>query len=264
MRSGNCVCIALYDWLADLSAPAFYDIARSFFAASNVVPDCGGIDLGGSGNSRTLKHSTIASRLKKPEYAQATSVELYHTIPNYAQLVFGWDVTVGYHADKHRDMYFCAGVELTQLGMDYMANLVERISHLTNLTYGIGYTRAFRDGPDLYALGMATNSEYSPEGMRAADRVGAWFRERIGQNRHRQGYLRDVYTLNVISQPHLEMPVHGTPLGEWIGQTPHRGTLRPLAGGAWLWRVDDAQVPCVQAQLEAAGLLIAHLGSTRR
>lgn len=264
MRAGDCVCLALYDWESNFTASDFYDVACSFFVAAGVDPDCGSLRRETQNESRTLKLSTIASRIKKPEYAQAPSVELYHTIPNYAQLVFGWDVTVGYHADDIRDMCFCAGVELTKLGIDYMANLVERISHLTNLTYGIGYTRAFRDGPDLYALGMGTNPDYSPEGRRAADRVGAWFRERIGQNRHLLGYLRDVYPLNVISQPHLDMPVNGMPLGEWIRHAADRGTLRPLAGGAWLWRIEDAQVANVQAELEAAGLLIAQLGSKRK
>lgn len=262
MRAGDCICLALYDWSTDLSAPTFYEFAVRFFSANGATPDSGGLYMGLRTYSRTLKFSTIASRIKKPEYQGATSLDLYRTIPNYAQLVFGWDVTAGFHAKEHRDMYFCVGETIAQLEMDYFANLVEELSRVTNLTYGIGYTRAFRDGPDLYALGMCTNTDYTSEGMRIADRTAAWFRERIGKNRHLQGYLRDVYPLNVISRPHLDKLVHGTPLGDWIHQTPERGILRPLAGGAWLWRIDEQQVPQIQAELERAGLLIADLGGT--
>ena len=78
-----------------------------------------------------------------------------------------------------------------------------------------------------------------------------------------QGYLRDIYPLNVLSAPHLHMPVNGVPLADWIRVSADRGTLRPLAGGAWLWRIDEPHVPAITAELEQAGLLIAALGATR-
>lgn len=264
MRVGDCTCLAFYDWSSEFSASAFYEVAVSFFSANGVEPDSGKLYVGKPTNSRILKYSTVAARIKKAEYANASYVGLYHTIPDYAQLAFGWDVTAGYHARMHRDMYFCCGVAIAQLGVDYVADVIEQISNRTTLTYGIGYSLPFQDGPDLYALGMSTGSDYTPEGNRAADRTCAWFRERIGQNRHLQGYLRDVYPLNVISQPHLDKQVQGMPLREWIIASPERGTLRPLAGGAWLWRIEENQVVPIQAELESAGMLIAELGSTRR
>lgn len=264
MRAGKCTCVALYDWSTEFTGPAFYEVAHSFFSANGITPDVGILAIGDAPSNRVLKHSTVAKRIQQPEYANASYVGLYRTVPNYAQLVFGWDVVAGFHTRTSRDMYFCCGVSVAQLGLDYMAGLIERIAGLTQLSYGIGYTLPFHAGPEIYALGMATGPDDSQQGKILADRTCAWFRERIGQNRHRQGYLRDVYPLNVVSQPHLEMPVHGMALGEWIRHAPQRGSLRPLAGGAWLWRIEDAQVASVQAELEAAGLLIAQLGSTRR
>lgn len=262
MGSGDCICLALYDWRGAISIVQFHDVAKDFFALNHVVPDVGGLSASDS-NDSTIKYSTIKQRIGHARYANASSLELYHTLPNYGQLVFGWDVTAGMHIELAKDMYFCASAQLGGTTFEELELLATQLSKMCELRYGIGYRRPFSLGPDLYALGMNTAPDYSEAGMLASDRIGAWFRERIDQNRHLQGYLRDVYPMNVLSDPHLRMPVNGVALADWIRTSADRGTLRPLAGGAWLWRVDEQHVPAITAELEQAGLLIAALGATR-
>jgi hypothetical protein len=55
MRTGDCVCLALYDWSTDITALDFYNVAVSFFSAAGAVPDSGTLHLGTSRASRTLR-----------------------------------------------------------------------------------------------------------------------------------------------------------------------------------------------------------------
>jgi hypothetical protein len=105
---------------------------------------------------------------------------------------------------------------------------------------------------------MVAGIGYSKEETVIRDRIGAWFRERMATNRHLSGYLRDVYPLNVLCETHLSQRIGGVPLGDWIGKRSARGELRPLAGGAALWRIDEENVQQVLDELAPSGLLIAY------
>lgn len=188
----------------------------------------------------------------------ADGVSLYHTLPDYAQLVFGWDVTATLDFEEDKTMVLCCDQTMAGIGLDYFEGLLDRIARHLQLCYGIGYLRPFNLGPSIYAAGMNTTSDYSDEAMAEAHRIGSWFRERIGENRHRTGHLRDVYPLNVISAPHLSQRVDGLALSDWIGRESWRGTLRTLPGEAAVWRIEEAHVERVRAELIPTGLLIAY------
>jgi hypothetical protein len=155
-------------------------------------------------------------------------------------------------------MVFAADRELAGFDLGHFEPMLERMASIVELKYGFGYRRSFEFGPDVYALGMGAGLGYSDADIAERDRIGAWFRERMHDNRHRIGYLREVYPLNVISAPHLEQRIDGLALADWIAAEPNRGSLRQLAGGAMLWWIDDADADSVRAQLIPTGLLIAY------
>jgi hypothetical protein len=159
-------------------------------------------------------------------------------------------------------MVFCCDQSIGGVDLSYFEQLLEGIAQTVRIPYGIGYLRSFEFGPSFYAAGMVTGIGYSKEEMAEADRIGAWFRERMAQNRHLSGYLRDVYPLNVISDKHLSQRVGGVRLADWIGRSSARGTLRQLPGGATLWRIDEANVEGVRNTLAPTGLLIAYPGES--
>lgn len=258
IRDHWCVSIALYDWDGALDMKKFCELARSFFAANKVTPDVG--RLTSKGRARNANTSQTVERLLNQDVlGNADCLELFHTIPDYAQLIFGWDVLTEVLHLNGRTAYFGCDQSLANIHLDYFEELVDQLSQSIRLRYGIGYVKQFEFGPGNYAHGMVSGLGYSREDMAKGDRIGAWFRERLDNSRHLTGYLRDVYPLNVISEPHLSQRVEGRALADWIGQSPARGTLRGLPGGASLWRIDEANIDGVRTVLIKAGLLIAYL-----
>jgi hypothetical protein len=123
--------------------------------------------------------------------------------------------------------------------------------------YGIGYQRPFAKGPALYAYGMSAGLGYSGTDRIEMNRIGAWMRERMAQNRHKNGMLRDIYSLNLLTQTHLDQEVERHSLHEWIEETQERGQLVDLGNKQWIWRLPDALIDNVRSSLRSAGLIIA-------
>ena len=206
-----CVSIALYDWDGAIDLKKFSEFASSFFAANKVSPDVAHLtSKGRDRNANTSK--TVERLLKQDVLANADCLELLHTIPDYAQLIFGWDVQTEVLNVNGRTIYFGCDKALAGIDLEFLEEVIGQFSQIVQLRYGIGYVKQFEFGPCVYAHGMVSGLGYSREDLIKADRIGAWFRERMAGNRHLAGLLRDVYPLNVISEPHLQQRVAGLPL----------------------------------------------------
>lgn len=75
--------------------------------------------------------------------------------------------------------------------------------------------------------------------------------------RLRNGMIRDVYEVNIVSDDHLMMEVGGQPLRRWIADATYRGTAENSHYG-WLWRVKEGDVDRVREELRESGLLIVN------
>jgi hypothetical protein len=251
-------CLALYDWVGEIDTVQFHEWALKFFAANGVLPDiCGISKVDGKDSNRSYKR--LEKRLRAEPLSSVDGLELCHMLPGHFDLVFGCDVSASLIDVGGKMMTFCCDQTIRGIELNFFEPLLERIGTTVALQYGSGYLRLRESGPSAYASGMAAGMGYSTEELAEADRIATWFYERPGKKRHLMGLLRDVYPLNVISEPHLEQRVEGLPLADWIRQSPSRGTLRSLPRGAWLWRIDEANIESVRASLADAGLLIAYL-----
>jgi hypothetical protein len=76
--------------------------------------------------------------------------------------------------------------------------------------------------------------------------------------RFRDGWLRDVFSLNWLNEIQLSMPVYGQPLRDWIAATPDRGALIPVSwNGYSKWEVPVENVDNIRRDLDPTGLLLA-------
>lgn len=243
MRVGLCNCLALYDWRGEISAARFHDIALTVFHANGVAPDTGAC----SSDEHDLRtYAELFSNLPN----ERRGISLYHTLPDYNQLVFGWDLIATLDTVDSRQMIFCYPQDSAGIGLTFLAGIVRTLAQELQLTYGIGYQRDFDLGPDLYAYGLVTGLEYGPEDMAEGDRIAAWMHEQMDRNRHLTGLLRDVYPINVLSRPHVERPIAGQAFGQWIETAPDRGRLEPLANDAWLWTVPEERLLPVRTEIK--------------
>jgi hypothetical protein len=249
MRSGLCNCLAIYDWIGEISPVRFHEIAKAMFDANGVSPEVGSVS---HGENALRKYPEVLSVLA----SSCTEVDLYHTISGYKQLVFGWDVFASLNTVKDKTMLLCFAQNLENLDLEYFEGVLRTLAEEIDLKYGVGYQRDFELGPDMYAHGMITGLRYSSKDMAEKDRISMWMHERSGANRHLHGYLRDVYPLNILSSCHLSRQVGNVSLARWIDQNPDRGYLSELSTSAWLWKVPQSCLGEVQAQLRYAGCTI--------
>ncbi len=252
-----CTSIALYDWEGDLDVRDFHAIALSFFELSSVAPNDACITR--SNKEIAGSPEKIAKLLAAETQSAQTELCLYHLPPKAKEFMVDWDVMAeSMYAQGSKDIFLGCDWTLANVDLKLCLPLFHAFARHIKLRYGIGFHRTFRLGPAPYALGIITGLDYSDK---EADRIGSWFKEQMNRNRHLQGYLRDVYPLNVLSAPHLAQPVAGVPLGQWIAASPERGTLTSLPNDAWLWLVEEQHIDIVRSELIAAGLLIAYLQS---
>ena len=87
-------------------------------------------------------------------------------------------------------------------------------------------------------------------------RITNWRNHCYRGNRPSQGYMRDLYSLNVLSGQHIRREVQGLSLLEWISSSERRGVISEF-GTKWLWRIPDSYVFEVQKLLEQANMLLA-------
>lgn len=112
-------------------------------------------------------------------------------------------------------------------------------------------------------LAYTTGLIYSPNvrqwgghTLRDKERVTNWSNHCYRGHRASEGYLRDVYPVNLISLEHTEMHVGSVKLGGWIGADPARGSLSRL-NGKFLWEIGCKNIRSVQRELDKAEILLA-------
>jgi hypothetical protein len=132
---------------------------------------------------------------------------------------------------------------------------------MANWRYGIGYSHPSDRGPGEYAMGMLAHSgPVVPRSPRLEDsgahkdRVMCWLDEMRGKRakkRHLQGWFRDVYPVNLLSESHVKVPVEGNT----VLLDSHLGTFEQLER-LWLWEVPQETIPQARQVLIDAGVLI--------
>ncbi len=252
MRTGICHCLALYDWKSDIDTKSFCDIAINVFHDNNKLPNLIKYESadGNRHSSRSLK------RICKQTSAAHGTIQMYHTIEGYSQLIFGWNLNACKIDSDMRIITLGFGEFLSNLTLSYISRFVDSFASLSEFAYGMCYSRSFNLGPDLYAYGMITGQERTADEKLDEDRITAWLHDRINEKRHLKGYLRDVYPMNILSEKHLLREVDGQLLPEWIASDTARGTIRKIGIANWLWTVPNESLPNMQAILRSRGLTI--------
>ena len=77
--------------------------------------------------------------------------------------------------------------------------------------------------------------------------------------RYKPYMIRDVYRLNFLSSEHLNAPVAGTTLQQWIKADSKHGTLENMTPDFYSWSVDEQHIGHIKEGLKPHNILIAHL-----
>jgi hypothetical protein len=243
----NADCVAVFDWDTPADLTSWLEWALRCFTTANIQPD-----IVSCGVTAQKSKKVSIEEAKKVVHGRVCDVGLYATRPGYKQLVFGWRMTADLNMTKGR-----TAILAWEAGLLDSIEIAKQMAGIFGPVYGIGFQRPFAKGPALYAYGMSAGLGYSGTDRIEMNRIGAWMRERMAQNRHKNGMLRDVYPLNLLTQVHLDQEVERHSLHDWIKETQERGQLVDLGNKQWIWRLPDASVENVRSSLRSGGLIIA-------
>jgi len=249
-RQGDCCCLALYGWSRPIDLAKWGDFALSFFEAVGIQPDTGA--LGGE-SRQVVDIDRVLTRLRKSDFSTKNGVSLYTTIPNLPDskpMLFRWSAFADVSASPNQFMLFCFAADEKSLGA--FERLLPQLLEVVTPKYGIGYVRDFKKGPDLFAYGMTSGLGYSDAEMEEKDRIAAWFHQTPEE---RTARLRDIFPMNILSRPLLNLPVNGATLQNWIDRAPERGTLTEIKNDVWLWKVESENIPANRTKLIAQELI---------
>lgn len=251
MRQGICNCLVLYDWKNVISPEDFHTVAIDLFKDQGILPTLCSI-INEQGNEKECDYIDNLNHVRDAK----NGFELYHTIDKYKQIAFGWDVMTSMTHLGGKTLTLCWSQSLAGLPIEWVCHAARRLCILSDMSYGIGYQRDFRLGPDLYAYGMVSGLKHTADDIAAADRIGAWFRERLNEKRHLAGMLRDIYPYNILSDAHLSQRMNGISLKDWIKRDHANGRLSPITRNNWLWEIDCRSIEDIRKAARDNGLVI--------
>lgn len=258
-RQGNCTAIALYDLdKENINFKGLFELFEDCFVRHGLIP------LRGSANAddiKTKKTSTFKYTKKTLETRNFENITgfwfgaygLIHTDDEFDAL---FSLYLDVEKKSHFNFYFHHDV--LQYDQSEIEGLIIDISQYLKAGYGIVYNRDFNKGPGLYAMGIITGlDDRIPEEDIEEERIACWWRAyNFEDSDYKLGLLRDIYPMNLLSEPHLSQPVFETHLQNWIESSPDHGELKKLTDTLWEWWVPEDKIEFVRETLKPTGLLL--------
>jgi hypothetical protein len=235
------------DWLdAMVRFFAAHDIpVREFEVLDNSVCRTGRYSFG-----------AIKDQLNAAIEGKLRSLHLFAHRERTSDLVFNWQGSAVIKFVENLNYCFLGLTADSGLSLRDLFRAAYEVNRpVTSWGYGIGYVHPAKRGPSMYATGILGQSGPPDPDFDTQDyerKVSLWFKELIFKRRHLQGWFRDVYPVNLLSEAHVATPLPG---GQTL-QTAGLGTLTPLDDNLWMWEVPDEQMATARSALIEAGRII--------
>ena len=109
-------------------------------------------------------------------------------------------------------------------------------------------------GPDSYLLGVTVHGR-SERTAHEGENNSAWRWSRHERREKNIYLLRNVYPINFLSRPYLDLPIGGRTLEETIRSDARYGQLEPLNEHAMAWRPVVEHIPALREELFRTGVI---------
>lgn len=181
--------------------------------------------------STSLDKSLLSFRASQRKLAEAGfDAEAFNVYCVPEEL--GKDLASGFHAFfQCCRVSFSFSVSDDLLSDAAMDGLCEEFARLCLPVYGLRLVLPFAD--DLEAMGL----------------------EFIDSKYHLGGFVRKIYSWNVLNRFHLNRRIGEIAFAEWVSAEPGRGTLRPYMHDSWLWKVPEDNIVNLQNPLREADFI---------
>ena len=151
-------------------------------------------------------------------------------------------------------LLLCWDDQLDSFQKEKLNAFVKDLTKFTKPAYGYAYQMEFHYGPSFYPFGVIVNGGKSLEEREKITCWGNAYSYESGS--YRTGHLRDIYPMNLLSEPHLNQQVFDTNLQNWIESSPDHGELKKLTETLWEWWVPEDKIEPVRDALKPTGILL--------
>lgn len=142
---------------------------------------------------------------------------------------------------------------------DYLLGIVHRAIGGSNFASAEMFRFPWMFSPSAYFAGITYDHSVKQLGgptFEDGERIANWSNHCYRGLRPSDGYMRDVYPINILTDKHLRRQVGGHTLREWIADDPRRGKIEQF-DRKFLWQIPDDQLVAVQSALDANRLFLS-------
>jgi hypothetical protein len=224
--------MVLHGWPERFPVENLLPLIERYFALANVEPQEGDVQGIAPPNHKGYSMRTVRKRIASKVIHGLTSLSAYHFIdreykPSHDYLV-GCNMTYDDELAQFVNAVSPAN-ERYALALNFLRDILEFVTPC----YGYSLEMLLGEDPGLFSVGaFAATNEIEAETF-------AWQHASmamLGGYAHKQGRMRHIFAINVLSRPHMEAPVDGKTFGEWV-KGPNRGTIEQWKEGVWVWQV---------------------------
>jgi hypothetical protein len=244
-------CIYL-DELREFDAEHAWSVALAIFVSCGAEPARVSYTQDGD-DGRSVKPATFTRRL---DGLRADSVSVASAAIDEISQIYVAPTYVGVDLGAGRSALFFYSDNLPNHSLTHWAesDLLQSVGY--SAAYAFDYALPFSPSAYFWGLGYAPNLRKFGE-ITSTDgaRLECWRDNQRRGLRPSDGYMRDLYQQNLLSEVHLSKEVEGMPLAEWI-QERDAGKLEPV-GSRWLWSLEPEEIHRCRFVLNQAGFLLS-------
>jgi hypothetical protein len=251
--------IAFHDWREPFNIEAWAECGLHFFHLVGAKPNAVTY-WQGEGRTRRVSASYLSKVIQKKDVRSIGIHELMAPFDDLGDCRTEASFSIPTRARTSIFTYKSSAIDIS-----LFSKIIRKFAECAKVTYGYAYLRPVSLGPAMYAYNLSFGLNPRIESERVEQQeMAVWGRERldmivqktVAPFRHVNGFLRDVFPLNVLSRPHVTGNVFGEPLAKWIESEGWRGYLEEVCSGVWIWVIPEQNLPLVRKALQPTGILI--------
>lgn len=248
-------CLALFDWPPSVDDREIIRAGFDWFRSKS--PSLGKTYVANSysSKSKSISRAKLIEKIENREVIAA--LEIYPNGPDD----FSRNFCVSGGESGKRILIVTLPAE--QFHADEAEDLITSLASIGNMAYGICLTTNGAKNPAFYVRGVTHGEIKTKEDADQADLDSIWFMERLSMKgappkmRHKLGFFKDVYEINVINENHARAMVDGQDLVSWIGESRVRGTVKRISSSNLLWTIPVTCIRHIRESLSKNGLLLS-------
>jgi hypothetical protein len=251
--------LMLHGWPERFPAENLLPMIERYFALAQLEPQEGHVQGGAPAEFKSYSMRTIRKRIATKQIHSLVSLGAYHFVDREYKPSHDYFVGCNMTFDNEGAEFINAvSPEKDRYGM--ALNFLRDMLEFATPYYGYSLEMLLGEDPALFSIGAfaATND--------IEEETFAWQHAStpmLGGYAHKQGRMRHVFAINILSRPHMEARIDGKTFGEWV-RGPNRGTIEEWKSGVWVWQVPKELRIRIATILHFNGILTAPDGFQNR